>query len=637
MSQFLNKRIPALAAIMYVVLVFILVLQAQWVLGIPALLFMAFVLLVIGVIIANSPLIIRHIEAKPEQLGWTRMVVCMAALAFLLHEDMVSTHWLTDKIWQGNDNHSFMYWLYKIPLLPIAELRNSYIGLLALKIVTALSLLAAMLGFKTRFTLPLATILYLIVGGLHREYTHNFHTGLLPFYLLTILCFTPCADGLSVDKWLKNKKDKEGEATPLLTNSTATNSYSYAVFACWLFWALAYFFFGMSKFYQAGLDWWTASNLKWISINDSLTLMAYDFNIAPKLVNMPDTFFTLLGIGGVYGEAIMILVIFSAFARKILPLVIVGLHLGIWLLQEIMFIDALILPAMFISFPYMATKFGWINSKEKEEQQTITTTTVLEKSEPVVSKKGFLLIKGIIVFIPLMMLVTWYGKIEYYPLNGWSIYSFKVKATNSKYYKVMAYKANGDSLRISPGRMIGALTEGRGFNRLKGIHNSRASAEYQERSVTYLHDCVKAYNSSATEKNKIIKLDVQVWKWAYNKQPDNYAGNVYGNFIFDTNTDLIAKQLQVIKQNPTAEAYLNLGNLYYKAALYQDVLKTVQKSLAIKKTAMGFNSQCAAYIQLKEYNLAIKSCKKAIQMDASYQLAKNNLKWAERELAQNKK
>ena len=71
--------------------------------------------------------------------------------------------------------------------------------------------LLAMIGFQCRWTLPLATLLYLPLAGIDRSYFWVSHAGLVPFYAAVVLCFVRSGDGWSVDRWMRIRR---GEPVP---------------------------------------------------------------------------------------------------------------------------------------------------------------------------------------------------------------------------------------------------------------------------------------------------------------------------------------------------------------------------------------------------------------------------------------
>ena len=88
----------------------------------------------------------------------------------------------------------------------------------------------------------------------------------------------------------------------------------------------------------------------------------------------------------------------------------------------------------------------------------------------------------------------------------------------------------------------------------------------------------------------------------------------------DANLELIKEQLQ------KALTYLNSGDFNQSIQWYEKVLANDSSNTT------ALNNMGLAYMRLKKYDSAVDCFKKAVEIEPSFQLVKNNLNWAINEL-----
>jgi tetratricopeptide (TPR) repeat protein len=96
----------------------------------------------------------------------------------------------------------------------------------------------------------------------------------------------------------------------------------------------------------------------------------------------------------------------------------------------------------------------------------------------------------------------------------------------------------------------------------------------------------------------------------------------------DSLNNLLASLEKAANVNPNAANILALSAAYINSKMPGKAIQPLKK--LIKKepnNANAYNNLGVANIMLKNYTLGIDACKKAISLDTSFQLAKNNLKW----------
>ena len=85
----------------------------------------------------------------------------------------------------------------------------------------------------------------------------------------------------------------------------------------------------------------------------------------------------------------------------------------------------------------------------------------------------------------------------------------------------------------------------------------------------------------------------------------------------------------------TANAYNNQGLIYNEGGEYDKAIATFTKAIELDpELALAYNNRGWAYIQLGQYEQAIADCTMAIELDPELALAYNNRGWAYFELGQ---
>lgn len=287
-------------------------------------------------------------RVTPGTLGAIRCVVAGSALVLAAGEDTASIVLLPDAL---RSDMGLLTFLYRLP--GFDALVHDHDALRLWEAGTILALAAATVGYRTRVTVPLAALLWFVEAGLIREVSWFTHKGILPLHLLVLLSFTRCGDGFSVDRL---RAAARGEPGPSVDQPRF--SYGVARFAVIVLLSLAYLQAGLSKLRNGGLDWWNATNVKSMMLADSLNPMHFDFELAWSVRHLPDPFWAALGLGGLVVELLGVTMIVSRRARFVLPPLIAGLHVGIWLMQNCLFLDLLFVPLVVMPLRGVRERLG---------------------------------------------------------------------------------------------------------------------------------------------------------------------------------------------------------------------------------------------------------------------------------------
>jgi tetratricopeptide (TPR) repeat protein len=86
------------------------------------------------------------------------------------------------------------------------------------------------------------------------------------------------------------------------------------------------------------------------------------------------------------------------------------------------------------------------------------------------------------------------------------------------------------------------------------------------------------------------------------------------------------------RSNPTPANQINLSLAYINANAPGRAIPVLNTVIASDpKSSIAWNNLCVAHTLLQEYIPALDACNHALQIDPAYQLAKNNMKWAQDE------
>ena len=296
--------------------------------------------------------------ATPGTLGAMRMLVCLI-LALVVYRDFrlraMADLPASQRISMGVMDYFYAYF-------GLASIVHKASLMVALQCVCyALCILGAV-GWKTRIVLPVLALMYLPLAGVQRSYFWFNHAGLVPWYCLVVLCFTRCGDGWSVDRLLRVWRGQ-----PVVPADERRAHYGWARLAVWLVICLPYMAAGMSKLRNGTWFWWDATNMQQILFTDALR--PDGDTPAMQLLWLPGWFFGLMGIGTIFTEIGMIAIPFSRLARMILPLAMLGMHIGIREVMEINFYDLVYIQAIFYDW---SAAGRWVSRKLEARRGTIT-------------------------------------------------------------------------------------------------------------------------------------------------------------------------------------------------------------------------------------------------------------------------
>lgn len=454
--------------------------------------------------------------AGPEGLALARIVASGVLLASLLWEDLPSAAELPLSITHG---HGLGIFIFGIPGLD--AVRQSPLLLAALQNVSIGFALLALAGLATRTSLLLTGLSYMTCALVLRQFGNAYHTGLIPLYVVLVLAFTPCADTWSLDA-LRHRRRRAGFKAP--------DRYGWSQFALLLCIVVPYVEAGFSKLCNGGLTWWGADNMRNIIFTDALNPMEFDFGALTYIRAAPSWVFVTIGVFAVLGEAAMGLVFFSRSAKLIMPALMIGMHLGILLLQNILFFDLIVLQCLIYGIMALAPagspwalptlNVGQLPDTVKRWRQHLTTRPQSESALPSSPPRPLIALGCVLLF-------TWTFTIEFFPFTAMQMYSSARRGTNVTYYRVVVHEPDGTSRRGYPERWIPALSD----SRYRFIIRDCFQPKYLNRCEAFVERLGTLMNR---ETQLASTIEVQKREWDFQKQPqDPNFGRTTSSFRMD--------------------------------------------------------------------------------------------------------
>ncbi len=275
-------------------------------------------------------------DAGAEDLAWIRIITCAVILLYSFTEDL-SSQALLDAGWYQWPGHLGML---KRGLLKYLMGDAGHLEMLVLAM--RVTLVLAMVGVVTRVTVPLSFLFYVVYAGLLRSFGKYFHDGLISLYVLLALCFLPTHDRWSFDAWWRRRRGRED---PTLASPRA---YNWAVWACYAAACTPYLQLAFSKLVNGGLYWFAGGSLRNYMIVDDLNLTEFHFDLGLHGMGVPTLLWTIAGFFALATELTYPLVLVVPRLRRYLPIGVALLHLGVFLGQDALFLDAILMPLIFV-------------------------------------------------------------------------------------------------------------------------------------------------------------------------------------------------------------------------------------------------------------------------------------------------
>jgi hypothetical protein len=177
--------------------------------------------------------------SSPIDLGVSRLLFFSGVFAIYAREDFSAWGAVSDAFW------------LPLPLFTILHLKPLSPDLLGvLQIVWRIALVSSAVGFFTRTSTIVASLLAGYLLGLPHNFGQTYHFDAVLVIAMFVLACSRAGDAVSVDAWLS------GDPRP-----QRSGEYTWPIRAIWVAMSLVFFAAGLAKLRYGGLAWITSSNM----------------------------------------------------------------------------------------------------------------------------------------------------------------------------------------------------------------------------------------------------------------------------------------------------------------------------------------------------------------------------------------
>jgi hypothetical protein len=460
--------------------------------------------------------------ATPEALGAVRTWIAVILLASVAWEDLPSSAYLP-RAMLNLDQHLLIGTLHGLPI-GFDRMMASPGALRVFEAATALLLGMAAVGLFTRWTVPAGAVAYMLFAAILRSYAWSYHMGLIPLYALLLLSFTPCGDAFSLDRW---RRKRRGEPVPPAREPRLR--YGIGRYLVWMGIAIPYTLAALSKLRNTGFGWWRGEHMKQMLVSTVVEPMHFDFGVTFRLLHAPGWMFDALGLAAILGELTFVLVLVSVAARRLLPLLMAGMHGGILLMQNILFPDLIAIQAVFYDWTPLRRRLvdGWMrmrgvvrggaaDSDPSRADGGAGERARIAPEEGVDgwSRRQALVARGFL----LLALVVWATRTETFPLTAMQMFSRPLPLEPVEYVRPMAVYADGTRERARLERWIGALADTR-YRRL--LRDWEGHPERVPVLRELLDACARRANAGKPPGRRIRRFELEHRRWDFRAHPDD--------------------------------------------------------------------------------------------------------------------
>ncbi len=443
--------------------------------------------------------------ATAEALGATRAWVAAILLGSVLWEDLPSSAALPRGMLDA-DHHWLVGLLHSLPI-GFDRFLASAPALLAYQWLTGGLLALALLGLFTRWTVPAGALAYLLFASIFRAYAWSYHTGVIPLYALLLLAFTPCGDAFSLDRRLRLRRGAAVEPARV-----PRMRYGAGRYLVWMAVAVPYTLAGLSKLRNTGFGWWRGEHMKQMVVATVVEPMHFDFRLTDAMLAWPTWAFGVLGLASLVGEVTFVGVLAGALARRVLPLVMAGMHVGILLMQNILFPDLIAIQAVFYDWAPLRDRLAaaWARTRTATESAAAWVPSS-SAADPAARR-----LLGVARAFLVVACLAWATRTEKFPITAMQMFSRPQALEPVEYVRPLVVYEDGTIAPARFERWIGAVADAR-YRRL--LRDWDTHPERVPLLREFLDACARRAAAAAPPGRRIRGFVLETRRWDFRRHP----------------------------------------------------------------------------------------------------------------------
>lgn len=426
------------------------------------------------------------LRATLRDLAWLRIAIGVTGLYGFLWIDAAQVTGLP----VGMQRPLGLFSVFK-ESLGLADAFRDPTFLAALKAAAFLSTAAFAAGLWTRATAVIGALVYACFLAVEREYNFCYHQFFIVPYLMTFAALGPCGRVWSVDAWMARRGGRAGEPA-----DEPRADLGLARAAVWMPIVLMYFCAFVSKVRNGGWGWWDSANIRASLFGDQLDdFMRFDFGLQEIMFATPPVFYSAIGLTGLAVEGLFPLVLISPWARRLLPVVVAGLHVGVLFLQRLLFPDLILLPLFF---------WGPSDFRRWRDRAAGPAPRV---------RRGVIFYRVVIGLTVAVFMAGNLYRIEYYPLTSWKMYSARNRVWDAWYTEIRGVTASGDRVGLQPWRYF-SIYEGSRHRPI--LYPTLTDEAYREPVAESFREIMRRVNAEpGRASDPLVRIEIEIKTWNF--------------------------------------------------------------------------------------------------------------------------